>query len=169
MVNTSRPLADDIARARAAETASGCWPWQGNINDSGYGRRRVGTPGILWRAHVLVYVELVGPIPDGFELDHTCHTNDPACPGGRMCLHRRCVRPVHLEPVTPGENWLRGRSLSRQAMDVTHCPQGHPYSLENTYLHQGRGRLYRRCRICIRASNRRSEERRRLIYRVHGG
>lgn len=35
----------------------------------------------------------------------------------------------------------------------THCPAGHPYSPENTYLRQrpGGGNMHRECRACIRA------------------
>ncbi|HET9144034.1 HNH endonuclease signature motif containing protein [Actinophytocola sp.] len=168
MVNTSRPLAEDIAKAQAAETSEGCWPWQGNIHASGYGRRNVNR--VVKRAHILVYVALVGPIPDGYQLDHTCHGAAEDCRGGPTCRHRRCVNPEHLEPVTRRENWERGRSLSRQARDVRTCPSGHPYSEENTYVHRGKGgREYRRCKVCIRASNRASWHRKQLTSRSHSG
>jgi hypothetical protein len=155
-----RTIEDDIARARAAATPEGCWPWQGNINDQGYGRRRVGpAPGVLWRAHILAYVTMVGPVPDGHELDHTCHTTHrDTCNGGPRCPHRRCVNPAHLEPVTGQENYER--SNASRLRDKSRCDHGHPFTSENTYRHKGKGgRIYRRCRTCILASNRRSVQR----------
>ena len=45
-----------------------------------------------------------------------------------------------------GLDMLRhGTSSSR---NKTHCPKGHPYSEENTYIWRGDGR--RRCRLCIK-------------------
>jgi hypothetical protein len=68
---------------------SGCWIWQRYINRHGYGRLarggKRGTPRQL--AHRWYYERLVGPIPDGLELDH-------------LCRNRACVNPDHLEPVT---------------------------------------------------------------------
>lgn len=79
-------------------TATGCWRWLGHCLSSGYGR--VGARGIL--AHRLAYEELVGPIPDGLEIDH-------------LCRNRGCVNPAHLEPVTHVEN-LRRAHLARKAV-----------------------------------------------------
>lgn len=60
------------------------------------------------RAHRVSYEIHVGPIPPGLQLDHLCHTRDLGCAGGRGCMHRRCVHPYHLEPVTNRENAARG-------------------------------------------------------------
>lgn len=46
-------------------------------------------------AHRLSYELFVGPIPDGYELDH-------------LCRNRGCVNPAHLEAVTHRVNVLRG-------------------------------------------------------------
>lgn len=83
-----------------------------------------------------MYEGLVGPIPDGFTLDH-------------LCRNTSCANPAHLEPVTHEENVKRGRSGEGQALR-THCPQGHEYTDDNTYQHGGR----RFCRACHRERNR---------------
>jgi hypothetical protein len=120
----------------------------------GYGQYTTPEPEWLTRnppAHRYGYEHLVGPIPEGMELDHLCHTRDPACMDWRICPHRRCVNPDHLEPVTHAENIVRGRTAavvraSRAAMAT--CPQGHPLTPENR-IDIGR------CRSCINAVHRR--------------
>jgi hypothetical protein len=44
-------------------------------------------------AHRFAYELAKGPVPDGFDVHHTC-------------LTRRCVNPDHLESVTRAENLL---------------------------------------------------------------
>lgn len=122
---------------------NGCWIWTAALNESGYGAT-THADGRYAMAHRVVYEIHVGPIPEGFHLDHLCHTKDANCPGGIACLHRRCVNPAHLEPVTPQENNRRSLSPSARNAVRTHCPQGHEYSEANTYRGGGR----RSCRSC---------------------
>ena len=124
--------------SRYVITPDGCWEWQGTRNKLGYGRFNCGHVEVL--AHRFSFEMNVGPIPDGLVLDHLCR--NPAC-----------VNPEHLEPVTQGENVLRGRMVqgaSQARLDRTHCPAGHPYDEENTYLRPDGGRD---CRICMRRRN----------------
>ena len=124
----------------------GCWEWTASINGSGYGEfmsRR--WPKATRLAHRLVYMLLVGDIPDGLDLDH-------------LCRNRRCVRPSHLEPVTRRENLLRGNTVTARNALATHCVNGHEFDASNTHtLPDGK----RRCRAC----NRDSERRRRAAQR----
>jgi hypothetical protein len=120
-----------------------CWPWQGAIQPAGYGQIWAG--GKLGLAHRVAYELLVGPIPDGLELDHLCHTRDTSCRLGNECPHRRCVNPAHLEPVPQVINGERSRSPHADNARKTHCPQGHPYDEANTY-HAPNGS--RECRAC---------------------
>lgn len=96
-------------------------------------------------AHIYSWTLLNGPVPDGLQVDHACHTADTTCPGGERCIHRRCVRPEHLELVTPSENTMRQRHANR-LKDT--CPQGHPLAGDNLVVWSD-GK--RRCRTCVNA------------------
>lgn len=108
-----------------------CWLWTAGVDGTGYGQLKVGKRTL--KAHRFAYELLVGPVPDGLELDHLCRV-------------RHCVNPGHLEPVTHAENCRRG--LVGQNMAVkTHCPQGHAYDEQNTYVAASGSR---QCRACAR-------------------
>lgn len=119
-------------------SADDCWLWMGKVNNSGYGSIHVKPkPKGPTLVHRYAYELLVGPIPEGRELDHRCR-------------NRRCVNPAHLELVTRSENCKRGDSglaWAAHQRRKTHCPQGHPYDLFNTYYDKNGGR---QCLICKR-------------------
>lgn len=91
----------------------GCWLWTGPTGSQGYGVLQ-NLPRLSRAAHRFAYELFVGPIREGFLIDHLCHNEDLACPAGRGCRHRRCVNPTHLEQVTLSENVRRG-ALRRAA------------------------------------------------------
>lgn len=84
-----------------------CWPWTGYVGDNGYGQ--YGGAGSERLAHRNAYLYGIGDIPPGLVLDHLCHTAEPQCADNDACRHRRCCQPLHLEPVSRGENIARGR------------------------------------------------------------
>lgn len=88
-----------------------CWPWLGHISVHGYGFVN-NEDGRMEAAHRWVYEKLVGEIPEGLHIDHTCHSSSD-CREGNLCLHRRCVNPAHLEPVTRSENAKRTKGNRR--------------------------------------------------------
>ena len=99
---TSDPRPSPTFAERLTPMPNGCIEWTGYLDRDGYGRDSNAR-----LVHRINYEMCVGPIPDGFELDHLCHTNDPTCRDGSTCHHRRCVNPDHLEPVTHAENVRR--------------------------------------------------------------
>lgn len=74
-------------------TDSYCVVWTG-ASIQGYGVIKY--EGKQWRVHRLVYTLLVGPIPDGMEIDH-------------LCNNTLCAEPDHLEVVTGPENRERAK------------------------------------------------------------
>lgn len=120
-----------------------CWPWLWRTSVRGYGTLVVAK--VEYKAHRLAYEHWIGPVPDGMVVDHICHNIDPGCAGGKTCLHRRCVNPAHLEPVTAGTNTLRGKNNAAVNLRKTHCSKGHEYTPENTRTPPSGGRYCIKC------------------------
>lgn len=83
--------------AQVVVSDNGYWTWNGCLN-RGYGRILVN--GKRTGAHQYVYEYYVGPIPEGYEVDHCCRI--------ASCVDIRC-----LDAVTHDEN-MRRRALSAE-------------------------------------------------------
>jgi hypothetical protein len=122
--------------------ANGCLEWVGAIGWSRpeFGKHR-GLPygRFYWNqrlgmAHRYAYERVHGPVPAGLEIDHKCHNT-------------RCVNDEHLEAVTKQVNMERAPgNASWGNAQKTHCPNGHPFDDDNTYIYPGNGA--RECRRC---------------------
>jgi hypothetical protein len=115
-----------------------CRPWTGaSIGKSRRGFTSKGPKGAQKRTFIYrsEYERVVGPIPDGYVIDH-------------LCQNPNCWEPTHLEAVTRGENTRRWFALQ------THCKNGHEFTPENTYLYRG---IHRMCRTCHRAHSARTK------------
>lgn len=146
-------VAERITAKIVVNAETGCWEWAGLRSDQGYGllmfngQRRS-------RAHRVSFIVFRGPIPDGLQLDHLCHSRDRSCPGGVTCVHRRCVNPAHLDPVTNRENTVRGvgpKLVHARYAARTHCVNGHELNAQNV-RHAANG--VRVCRTCQRVHSR---------------
>lgn len=131
-MRTVKPTVMDRFLVANENNWGACWEWPGASNGSGYGRVSVG-PGKAEYVHRHVYELIVGLIPPGLDLDH-------------LCRNRSCGNPLHLDPVTRGEN-VRRSPIAPAAVNArkTHCKWGHEFTPENT-TRDARGR--RGCRTC---------------------
>lgn len=132
---------------------TGCWTWAGALNSQGYGSVSVGD-GTTALAHRASWEAANGPIPEGAQIDHTCHNADPECKGGDTCAHRKCINPAHLEPASQSVNTRRARR-SRPVRPF--CAQGHAMTEGNVkVIEKPDGRVERACGECKRAARRKA-------------
>jgi HNH endonuclease len=122
-----------------------CWLWLGSKITSPhtgnkYGNFWDGKRNIL--AHRYAVERERGPIPDGMVVDH-------------LCRQTLCVRPDHLDVVTPAENTRRGMRHILQKAEAaarTHCSRGHLLQTRPSGIH--------RCRDCENVAQRQRRARR---------
>lgn len=119
--------------AKVEYTPGGCWVWTGSRDPNGYGQ--IAVDGRPRKAHRVAYAALVGPIPDGLQLDHLCRV-------------RACVNPDHLEPVTLRENVARGTGKAAVVLRTGRCQRGHDMSpgSPNAHVCPDGGRYCRACK-----------------------
>lgn len=143
MANPSLQTLAERVLAKVEEDENDCLVFHGALA-KGYGRVGYYTGGKqkVLQAHRVVWENVKGPIPEGMTIDH-------------LCFNRACQNVEHMDLKTLGDNT---RAAAHRNPTVianrakTHCPQGHPYSEENTYTPPSGGRY---CRICLRAATRR--------------
>jgi len=116
-----------------AKPTTPCDEWEGGLFWNGYGRVIVNRKN--FKAHRLIMMQEVGHL-DSWQF--VCH----------RCDNRKCIRLEHLFVGSAGDNardmTAKGRHHQTQK---THCPQGHKYNADNTYI-SPKGE--RRCRACNR-------------------
>jgi len=119
--------------------ADHCWLWRGALKPNGYADFRPTYKTHVY-AHRWAYEQMIGPIPEGLQLDHLCRV-------------RHCVNPYHLDPVTQTVNQRRGNGWAGRNYRKTHCKHGHEFTPENTIL-VPLGRGCRRCHADREAARR---------------
>jgi hypothetical protein len=96
---------DGVVRTR-------CLEWTGSKNQKGYGLFWDGRR--LVCAHRWIYERWVGPIPEGYEIDH-------------LCKNTSCQNVKHMEAVESSTNNLRSTSPTARNAAKTHCKNGHEF------------------------------------------
>ena len=117
-------------------TRKSCLEWRGLLDEDGYGRVKVNNTDT--RSHRAFY-----------EIWYR-ETLTPSDVLLHSCDNPKCFNPFHLRKGTQAENVAdmdaKGRRVSASSF-VTHCPQGHEYTEDNTAVYKD-GK--RRCKTCMR-------------------
>lgn len=108
-----RPASSDsilVSLAKRLELkSSGCIEWVGHKHCQGYGRLM--HQGKMWLAHRLVYTLLLGDIPQGLELLHSC--DNPAC-----CNVNHLRPGTHLDNMRDASEKQRWQKLKAERLRV---------------------------------------------------
>lgn len=127
---------------------NGCWNWEACKNQYGYGLIKIKKVSTL--SHRFIYEYYYGQLCPDLEIDH-------------LCRNRACCNPLHLDQVTHKVNLLRGDTINAINARKTHCPQGHKYTSENTYIDYKNAR---RCKICRKEQSKTSLHNMNIIEQV---
>jgi hypothetical protein len=133
-MDVMRKITQDQARQHLLarlDTTGECWLWQGGQSDN-YGIVQYTTiyPYPIG-AHRAAYALLVGPIPQGQHVHHTCD-------------QKLCCNPDHLELLTPSQH-----SKHHHPKTNAPCPRNHPPHWRTTPTGK------RQCRHCDSERHRR--------------
>lgn len=127
-----------------------CHLWTGPVDDRGYGRINVRRRSVTTQRVAFFLAEGRWPMPSALH-----HCDNPPC-----------VRRSHLFEGSQADNVAdmdaKGRRRSRSLNGLkTHCPHGHEYTPENTYVGVAKcGGPMRICRACAYLRNARAYARR---------
>lgn len=106
---------------------SGCWLWTGSKrSEMGYGNVKIASRSFA--AHRVSWEIVYGPIPPQLKVLHQCDV--PACVNPDH-LFLGTDKDNHQDKVSKGRHWQQKKA---------HCPQGHAYTPENTYVPPSGGR-----------------------------
>lgn len=136
-MTVSRKTPAERLAAGLERKPNGCLEWTGCVlKRSGHGRISVAGRGVIL-THRLAWELANGPIPDGMLIRHFICDNPPCC------------NVEHLRLGTQVDNMAdmvtKRRAGPRWGSAITHCPLGHEYTPENTYVPPSGGR---QCRAC---------------------
>lgn len=116
---------------------NGCWNWTAGKKSLGYGEFQPFRKQNNRATHSIMWEIRNGAVPEGLVLDH-------------LCRNTSCCNPKHLEPVTNGENLLRGEGPSAKNRRKTHCG-----TCGNEFDVVRKSRTGRGCSYCLREATRR--------------
>lgn len=129
---TDLELNDLFAKNGKVDLKTGCWNWTKGKNGKGYGFAWVDNKSVkVSRLSAYLYL--------GFDLD-------PSKLVLHKCNNKACFNSEHLYIGTDSDNKFDSvKDGTHINSSKTHCPEGHEYTSENTYLDKIGSR---HCRLC---------------------
>lgn len=126
-----------LQRKTVVDPITGCFLWKGSNNGTGYGEIRIGITK-FYTHRMSAYIHFNYNLFGETQINHK-----PICP------NRNCWNPDHIYEGTQFENiqdsLIAGTFMGGISNTLkTHCPYGHKYTKENTYIYENE----RHCKIC---------------------
>lgn len=121
----------------------GCWLYTGSLSQ-GYGR-------VYYKSRLEFLSRIIAKIKLNYELDDVINIVLHKL----ICPNKNCFYYDHLYLGTRSDNTydsLKAGTFSRHELLITHCPSGHEYTSENTYINPNNNKRY--CRECKRINRR---------------
>src|SRR5262245_26683442 len=125
-------MGEPMQEGSSGSALSPCVEYQG-YRQGGYGK--LTRNGKTWLAHRWVWTQANGDIPEGMCVLHVCD-NPP------------CINLEHLFLGTRQNNMTDMQNKGRGLKHYTHCPAGHEFNEENTYIYPDG--VTKACKVCRR-------------------
>lgn len=113
-----RDMEERLIANSVLNIVTGCWDWiaaRDKRASTPYGKITVWCKErckkLKRQAHIVAYETFIGPIPKGYQIDHTCRNGF-------------CINPGHLEAVPPVVNRER-RVFKHTAKTTTYTGESH--------------------------------------------
>lgn len=130
-----------LNKKTSINSKTNCWEYLG-VNGDGYGQITIDRQ--FYYVHVLSAIIHLGYVPtNGLMI---CHRDE-------ICKSKACWNPEHIyigDASYNNEDIRRAGNAHGRFTNVTHCVNGHEFTMFNTYWSRRKetGQMRRMCRIC---------------------
>jgi hypothetical protein len=147
MMQIPKRVVDRLLTKIEVDQQSGCHISTYSVGSHGYAQIGWHEDGhrFVMLAHRVLWTAMMGPIPEGYTIDHVCKT-------------RKCINLDHMRLLSNFEN---ARRTHGRDWPLGQCAQGHPNSALKSYPNGKRGEVLA-CSICMKEHWTRKNRRRKF-------